>query len=69
MRRLPGWQSVCVLVGSAAVGGRVLIGISLDVTYSADPVRTKNCFAHLGTQQTLSEAKDKDKGIGVKILC
>lgn len=66
MRRLPlllGWQSVCVLVGTAAVGERTIIGVSLDVSssvLSADPACTKNCFAHPGILQTLLEAKDKD---------
>lgn len=59
---LPGWQSGCVLVGSAAVGEGAIIGISLDVTslvLSADPALSKNCFAHLETLQTLLGAKDK----------
>lgn len=66
MRRLPllpGWQSGCVLVGSAAAGEGAIIGISLDVTspaLSADPALSKNCFAHVETLQALSEAKDKD---------
>ncbi len=63
MRRLPllpGRQSGCVLVGSAAVGEGAIIGISLDVTspaLSADPALSKNCFAHLKT--LLLEAKEK----------
>lgn len=66
MRRLPllpGWQSRCVLVGSAAVGEGTIIGISLDVTslvLSADPALSKNCFAHLETLQTPLKAKEKD---------
>lgn len=57
MRRLsllPGWQSGCVLVGSAAVGEGAIIGVSLDVSspaLSADPALTINYFAHLGTLQ------------------
>lgn len=53
---LPGWQSGCVLVGSASVGERAIIGLSPDVTspvLSADPALTKNYFAHLGTLQML----------------
>lgn len=45
-------------MGSAAMGEGAIIGISLDVTslaLSADPALAKNCFAHLGTLQTLSE--------------